>query len=80
MTDIERARKASALVDTMAQSFDELLNEYWHEDLTIGHGWKQLRLEIEQAQRIAFMNLKSAEESALDSPLLSTEKGLLDND
>ena len=65
MTDLDRARKAADLVANMVDAFDELTNEYWHEDNSNGHGLNQLNKELDRAQSVAIKELHFAEQAAL---------------
>jgi len=65
MNVLDRARKASELVNTMVEAFTELTDNYWHEDSGNGHGLNQLNIELGHADKVATRELHCAEQAAL---------------
>ena len=58
MTDLDRVRKASELVDDMCESFEELVHVYWHDQ---PWQWDALKAQLAIAKRRADRELAHCE-------------------
>jgi len=75
MTDLERARKASELVNIMVQAFRELSDEYWYDQMCPMDS-TQLGIELSRAEKRAFQDLRRCEQYELNRNL---KTGKVDN-